>query len=179
MVPVAARPRQLALICGPAFSGKTTLSQALATRGLLRLSPDDILRSRGLEPGDGLPDECWGQALAEVCSRIGELARIGASGVVDDTACYRWLRDRYRQVAAACGLQAILIVLRIDRSEVSRRVAANTRNPLREGIRDAVLRDHLDRFEWPGPDEDAFEIDALWSLERQGGGYDASSVSRA
>jgi predicted kinase len=154
-------------MCGPAFSGKTTLSQALSTRGFVRLSPDDILRSKGLEPGDGLPDECWGQALADVCSRIGELAHTGASGVVDDTAGYRWLRDHYRQVAAACGLQAVLIVLRIDRSEVLRRVAANARNPLREGIRDAVLRAHLDRFEWPAPDEDAFEIDALCSLERQ------------
>jgi predicted kinase len=164
---IAVRPRQLALMCGPAFSGKTTLAQALSTRGFVRLSPDDILRSRGLEPGDGLPDECWGQALADVCTRIGQLARTGASGVVDDTACYRWLRDRYRRVAAGCGLRPVLIVLRIDPSEVLRRVAANARNALREGIRDTVLRDHLDRFEWPGPDEDALEIDALWSLEQQ------------
>jgi predicted kinase len=160
-------PRRLVVMCGPAFSGKTTLSRALATRGLVRLSPDDLLRSDGLEPGDGLPGECWGRALARICSQIEDLARAGASAVVDDTSCYRWLRDRYREVGAGCGLRALLILLRIDRSEVLHRVEANARTGLRQGIRDAVLREHLDRFEWPGPNEEALEIDALWPLERQ------------
>lgn len=43
----------------------------------------------------------------------------------------------------------------------------NRRLGLRPGIRTEVLRQHLDRFEWPTPDEDAFEIDPQWPLERQ------------
>jgi len=160
-------PRLLAVMCGPAFSGKTTLSRALVVHGFVRLSLDDVLRSNGVEPGDGLPDEWWGRALSHVCSGIEDLARVGVSALVDDTSCYRWLRDRYRQIATGCSLQTVLIVLRIERAEVMRRVQTNADSRQRQGIWDSVLREHLDRFEWPGPDEDPLVLDALWPLERQ------------
>jgi predicted kinase len=158
---------RLLILCGPAFSGKTTLSRALALRGWTRISPDEILRAKGMDPGDGLPDSVWGQALEEVCARIEALVGAGPDGVLDDTSCYRWLRDRYRQTARQCGIEVALAVLRVDRDEVRRRVAANARHGHREGIRDDVLRAHLDSFEWPMADEAGLELDALWNVERQ------------
>jgi predicted kinase len=157
----------LLVLCGPAFSGKTTLSHALARRGWTHISPDEILRAKGMEPGDGLPDSVWGEALVEVCARIEALVGQGRDGVLDDTSCYRWLRDRYRQVARQGGVDAALAVLRIDRDEVLRRVAANAQQGHREGIREDVLRAHLDAFEWPTEDEGALELDARWDVERQ------------
>jgi hypothetical protein len=56
--------------------------------------------------------------------------------------------------------------VRIDRAEVLRRVDANAGSGERPGIRPAVLQEHLDRFEWPGPDEDALELDALCPVDR-------------
>jgi predicted kinase len=155
------------LLCGPAFSGKTTLARALAGRGWCHLSPDDLLRMKGLEPGEGLPDAVWGDAVGEICSRIEALPAEQRDGVVDDTLCYRWLRDRYREAANRAGASTRLVALRIARSEVERRVAVNARERIRPGIRDAVLRAHLDAFEWPVASEGALEIEAGWSVERQ------------
>ena len=53
--------QRLYLLCGPAFSGKSTLA-ALAARGALLVSLDAILRQQGLEPGAGLPPQRWEEA---------------------------------------------------------------------------------------------------------------------
>jgi gluconate kinase len=109
-----------------------------------------------------LPEAVWGEALSDVCARIAAAGRAGASAVIDDTACYRWLRDRYRTAARAAGLEPVLVALRIDRADVLRRVEANARDPVRPGVRDSVLREHLDRFEWPDGEEGALDLDARW-----------------
>ena len=143
----------LALLCGPAFSGKTTLAAALAARfGYTRIALDDINARRGLDGGGGIPDAEWARthALARAEAEA-LLAHPSARVVVDDTFCYRFLRDAFRAVAANAGRDVRLIVLATTEAEIRARVAAGARAiaPGARAIAPAVLERNLATFEWP------------------------------
>jgi predicted kinase len=158
---------RLLLLCAPAFSGKTSLSRALAQRGWLRISLDDSLRARGLEPGQGLSEEAWNEASLAACTSLAEAGRQGQDVVLDETLCFRFLRDRYRDIAAKAGMSARLVVLKLPIEELRARVSANRRSLQRQDIADAVLEEHLAAFEWPSADEPHVLLDASASLEQQ------------
>jgi predicted kinase len=158
---------RLLLLCGPAFSGKTTLSRVLEAHGLVRISLDDVLRSRGLEPGAGLPDRAWQDASFAACLLITAAAQRGQDVVLDDTLCFRSLRDRYRELGSGANMSVFLVVLKISAVAVRERVAGNLRSPQRHGIDEALLESHLASFEWPGADEPHIELDGTSSVETQ------------
>src|SRR5688572_1159593 len=137
----------LLVLCGPSFSGKSTLAAALAARGLEVVSLDEINARRGLWGGDGLSGEEWAHTLALARAEVeARLCDPAARLVVDDTSCWRWLRDGWRELAARHGREVRLVVLLADEAELSRRRAAGG---ARRGIADAVLAAHLSSFEWP------------------------------
>jgi predicted kinase len=144
------------LLCGPAFAGKSTFAESLARQhDWPVVSTDEITQRRGLRLGDGVPvaeaAASHRRALAEVAAHLEAGSRVV---VVDDTNCYRFLRDDYRRVAAAAGATVVLAVFAPPEEEIRRRVAANEQRSTRAGIRPEVLEPHLREFEWPGPDED-------------------------
>jgi len=158
---------RMLLLCGPAFSGKTSLAEALALRGFVHVSLDRILAERGLQPGEGLPAAAWEMASAEACVQLAAVVRARRDAVLDDTLCYRFLRDRYRTVAAEVGAAVVLVVLAIDDDEVLRRARENERVRRRPGLRPQVLAAHLASFEWPTPDEAPIVLAATASLPDQ------------
>lgn len=148
-------PVPLLLLCGPAFSGKSTLARHLAERWQFSVvSLDAINARRGLSGGDGVPEEEWARtarlAEAEVA---GLLADMGSRVVVDDTLCFRFLRAGFAALAARAGRGSELLVPGTPLDEIRRRIAANARHPVRPGVNAAVLERHLATFEWPGEDE--------------------------
>ena len=149
------RSPPLVLLCGPAFSGKSTLARALSTgSGYAVVSFDAINASRGLSGGDGLPEAEWARTFALAQTEVEELLRWpSARVVVDDTLCYRFLRDGFRALAGRSGRECRLVVLRTSEQEIRRRLARNALTPERPGVAGAVLNPHLASFEWPGPDE--------------------------
>ena len=157
---------RLLLLCAPAFSGKTSLARALEARGWLRISTDDLLRQRGLEPGQGLPPELWNEASLAACTLIAAAAERDTDVVFDDTLCFRFLRDRYREVGAQAGMAIVLVVLKISPETIHARVEVNRRSPLRQDINDELLETHLSTFEWPAADEPHVQLDAEQSVER-------------
>src|SRR4029079_3355962 len=95
----------LYLLCGLAFSGKSTLAAALSRlTGAVVVSLDEINASRGLYGGMGIPDEDWGRTHTEALSLVEAALRAERSVVVDDTNCFRFLRDNYRQIADRRGV---------------------------------------------------------------------------
>lgn len=130
------------------------------------VSLDEILRARGLEPGTGLPVERWEEASGMAAERIRDPSWADRDLVLDDTLSRRFLRERYRGLAAATDRVPALIVLRAEEHELRRRIAENARIPRRPGINEDVLQAHLEGFEWPGEDELPVNLDAEERVEQ-------------
>lgn len=145
------------LLCGLSFAGKSTLARAIAElRGATIVSPDDINEERGVGfGGDGLSPSVWAKTLDIAIERLDGAMRRGEEVVVDETCCFRWLRDRYREVAHRHGYEVLLVKLDVPLEEIQRRRASNNEKPDRRAIRDEIFDSHLASFEWPTDDEAA------------------------
>ncbi len=149
----------LYLLCGIAFSGKTTLGRAISQHAGLRVvSTDEILALRGFSGGDGVPFQEWEKTHAIA---VGWLDRLMASGedlVVDDTNCYRWIRDRFRWLAGRHDYATRVIYLETPLDVLHRRRRANERSGERHRVVDEVFESHAADFEPPADDEDALRF---------------------
>ncbi|HUM13002.1 MAG TPA: ATP-binding protein [Myxococcaceae bacterium] len=145
----------LVLLSGPAFSGKSTLAAHLAARwGFEVVSLDAINARRGLRGGEGVPEAEWARTAALARDEVRALLSLpGSRVVVDDTLCFRFLRNDFRGIATEAGRDSVLLVLGTSIEDVRRRISENERRPTRGGIREVVLEQHLAAFEWPGVDE--------------------------
>jgi predicted kinase len=144
----------LILLCGRPFSGKSSLAARLAAdRGAAGISFDDINLERGLHGGDGLPVAEWAATLETAKSRTSTLLRQQDLVVVDDTLCFRWMRDAFRDLARAAGARAVLVYLDPPPAMLQERMAANQRTGERRSLAPHVLAEHLAGFESPEPDE--------------------------
>ena len=149
----------LVVLCGPPYSGKSTLAAALAARGAAVVSLDQILRADGLAPEKGLPVECWHYAFDVATEQVRATFDRSAVVVVDDTACYAFLRAHWRDVAAEAGHPMSLVVLHAPTELVLQRRAANQRTPHRPHVVDDVFEPHMATFDWPGKEESPLLFD--------------------
>jgi predicted kinase len=147
--------RTLILLCGRPFSGKSTLAGRLSTDpGTAVVSFDAINLERGLRGGDGVPVAEWARTLEIAKERAATLLAEYPRVVIDDTLCFRWLRDAFRDLARAAGARCVLVYLDPPQEVLQQRMAANAHTGARSGIDAAVLAEHLATFELPGTDED-------------------------
>ena len=158
--PLNLRPPIVFLLCGPSLAGKSRIAALLASSFAASIiCADDINAQRGLPFGaEGLPESVWGETLQLQLEQLRACAGDGRHAVVDDTLCYRWLRDRFRQQAADCGMQHRLLLLRPDADELLRRHRRLLQSRERPVLGAQRLADHLARFEWPSPDEGAVDL---------------------
>lgn len=117
------------------------------------ISFDAINAERGLWGGSGIPIAEWGRTHDIARERTGAAIRAGEVVVVDDTSSPRFLRDGWR--ALADGLGVSLVLVHVDTPvEVSlARQTANRVDPTRPDVADDVMREHIESFEPPTPDE--------------------------
>jgi predicted kinase len=177
----------LYLLCGLAFSGKSTLAEAMSRHlGCAVISLDDINARRGLFGGQGIPVEEWARTHDEAIRELEAALREGRSVVVDDTNCFRLLRDDYRAVAERYGVPSVVIHVDVPLDLALARLRANDRETSRAPVREAILRELAEKLEPPEPDEAVvvFPADAspdAWvrlslseSIEEQVGGMGSS-----
>jgi len=146
--------KTLYVMCGLAFAGKTTVARALAGRlGAAVVSLDEINLERGLRGGEGVPVEEWERTHRIALTRADELMRAGTEVVVDDTGCFRWLRDRYRAAAALRGFGTAVIFVATPHEEARRRMAANDPRTERPNVRAEILESLAATFEPPRAEE--------------------------
>lgn len=155
------------LLCGPSLAGKSTVAARIArATGAALLSADGVNAERGLPFGaEGLPESVWAESLRILLERLRGHARSGQSVVVDDTQCYRWLRDRYRAECVAGGLEAILLLVSVPQHVLYERHARLMSSGDRLVLSQARLADHLARFEWPSDDEHALDVSSERALD--------------
>jgi predicted kinase len=153
-------PPRAYLLCGPSLAGKSTLARRLAdTLGAVVVSADAINEERGLPfGGEGLPEAVWGETLERQLTLLDEHLRQGRSVILDDTLCYRWLRDRLRAAVTAAGGESVLLLLAPAREELLARHARLLGNAERPVLSKARLLEHLAAFEWPAAEEAPLEI---------------------
>ncbi len=151
------------LLCGPSLAGKSTLARQLA--GPLAasiVSADEINAGRRLPfGGEGLPESVWAETLRLELEAIDKAGRRGQSVIVDDTCCYRWLRDRLRSTCVAAGLLPVLLVLRVGTDDLEARRHAVKSTGARPVLSQERFADHVARFEWPGSDEVQLDVTGL------------------
>ncbi len=142
------------VLCGLAFAGKSTLAAALeAELGARVVSLDEINARRGLAGGAGIADEEWRRTHRLALAELEEALRQPGAVVIDDTNCWRWLRDAYRAVAAANGRPTVVLHLDVPLEEALARLRRNRDDPRRAPVREDVLLALADSFEAPAADE--------------------------
>jgi predicted kinase len=104
--------RHLYLMCGLPFSGKSTLARAIAARveGDV-VSLDELNAERGIARSFDMPVTEWAETHELALQRCRTLMAAGQAVVVDDTNCYRWLREDHRRDAKAAGYETIVVLL--------------------------------------------------------------------
>jgi predicted kinase len=119
------------------------------------VSLDDINAERGLHGGEGIAVEEWERTHGIALERMKELMAVGEDIVLDDTNCFRWLRDRYRKSAHENGYIAELVYLDVPLQDVQARIVQNSVTASRRSIESNIFGEHVRGFEAPQVDEAA------------------------
>ncbi len=149
------------LLCGRSFSGKSTLARALAgALPCVVVSLDAINDERGLHGGEGIPIKEWAHTMDIAHQRVSAALGEDSTVLVDDTSSPRFLRDAWRELAAAHNAPVILVFIDAPPSVVLSRQAANRATPRRRDVQDAVMRSHLETFKAPDDHETPIRVPA-------------------
>jgi predicted kinase len=146
----------LVILCGLPFSGKSTIARVLSERfGCAVVSLDAINEERGVgHGGEGLDDGVWSETQRLAVERVEDLMGVGrARMAVDDTCCFRFLRDDHRRAAERHGYRHVVVFVDTPEPLLRARMRENERTRARTGMTDAVFESCLARFERPGADE--------------------------
>ncbi|MFG3126726.1 AAA family ATPase [Streptomyces tendae] len=149
------------LLIGITGSGKTSLAQALATRGLIRLSVDEEVHRLHGRYGVDYPEHTYFEreapAIDAVRAQLVEHLQAGQSIVLDHGLWRRSDRDAWKKTVRAAGGRPLLVYLPASREELLRRLA--TRSDRQDAnaltVTPQALDDFYARFEPPTDDEDA------------------------
>ncbi|MFK4084713.1 AAA family ATPase [Kribbella sp. NPDC020789] len=153
---------KLVLLCGTAYSGKSTVARTLAPRiAATVVSLDEINARRGLWGGDGIPVEEWVKTHELAAAETRALLIAGTSVILDDTSSLRFLRDGWRAVAEDHGAAFTLLYLDIPADVIHARHTANEAAPTRRHVTEAVLTQHLADFDPPHPDENPVNLSSV------------------
>ena len=102
--------KTLYLLCGMPFSGKTTLGKSLSKYLYSPyISLDEINEARGLQGGEGIPVEEWEKTHLLAMQQLPSLMQSQQDIIIDDTSCFRWLRERWRTFVQQYDYQTIII----------------------------------------------------------------------
>jgi len=158
--------KSLFIMCGLPFSGKTTLASSIAAkRHAVLISLDEINESRGLRfGGEGAISQAqWQETHQIALSRLAEALSSDADIVIDDTNCFRFLRDNYRRLADAAGYRTVVVLVDTSTEEIKRRIFENRITKKRRHVMMDVLDNLITDFQWPTDDESCISPATLFS----------------
>jgi predicted kinase len=143
------------ILCGLAFSGKTTLAKTLVQRlGLARVSIDEINSARGVGLDNAwISPENWDLTYAESYRQLDEYLRAGRSVLYDAGNFNRAERDKARAIAAQSGAGALVIYVTTPETTTRERWQRNRLTHERNDIRDDYFEIGAQMFEPPAADE--------------------------
>jgi len=148
-------PPKLYILCGEAFSGKSTLSKKIAEHfGAKIVGRDEIYfameRILALE---NTPDEdddlLWKNMWPLVLQGVKNQLLLGNSVVIDDNCLYVKERDELRTVAKEVGVESILVFLDIPMEILKERKEQNKISKTRHDVPSAWFAEDSLFFERP------------------------------
>ncbi|MFJ2771744.1 AAA family ATPase [Streptomyces sp. NPDC087300] len=148
------------LLAGITGSGKTTVAQALADHGYVRLSVDEEVHRLHGRYGVDYPEHTYFErerpVVEAVRGRFEKELESGNDVVLDHGLWRREERGTWKQAAQEAGGHPVLVYLPADRDELLRRLAE--RNQREDANALAVTPEALDdffaRFDPPADDEE-------------------------
>jgi predicted kinase len=147
-------PKLLLLMCGPSFSGKTTLSKRIAeTIGCKRISFDELNEKRGLICAEFIPPEEWGKTSNEAIDLMKIEMERGSIILIDDTFCFEFLRSRFKSIADEYDYKTLIIFIDISEDTIRNRIKENEFKKVRSTINMSLFDEHMQEFEKPLLDE--------------------------
>ena len=154
------------LLCGMPFSGKTTLGKYLAPKlEAFYISLDEINKSRGLFGGEGISIEEWEKTHHLAMQDIQNFMPSHQDIILDDTNCFRWLRDRFRNWVAQYEYNTVLIFIDLSAAEIERRIVANNKIQSRHKVKPEIIEEMKQTFEPPQADEETIVYHPSQSIE--------------
>lgn len=143
----------VALVCGPAGAGKSTLAHRLAARGAVHLSFDEDAWRLGHRTHP-LPAHVADALHADLRTRLVALVRQGRDVVVDTSFWSRAARTSYRELVRPYGVEPVTMHLATPHALVMDRLAARSGSgPHDVLVPPELARRHLVGFEVPTRDE--------------------------
>jgi predicted kinase len=158
--------KTLYLLCGMPFSGKTTLGKSIAKYlNSPYISLDEINEARGLYGGDGIPVEEWEKTHLLAMQQLQSLMPLRQDIILDDTSCFRWLRERFSNFVKQHDYQTIIVFLDIPLSIIRKRLEKNEETQARHRVRQDIIEEMAKTFELPQKDENVVKYSANQSID--------------
>jgi predicted kinase len=145
----------LYILCGEAFSGKSTLSKKIAEHFDAKIIGRDeiyfaIEKILALE---STPDEddhlLWKSMWPLVLQGVKNQLLLGNSVVIDDNCLYLKQRDELRAIAKEIGIESLLIFLDVPTEVLKERKEQNKISKTRHDVPSAWLAEDSELFERP------------------------------
>lgn len=148
------RPHLL-VTCGLPFSGKSTLSRALAAElGIAHVEVDALHARNGFRPGiDPIERSDWIAAYQRGYAELEAHLRAGRPSVFDAVSFRRLQRNRVRRVAERLGVPATLVLLDVTADEAWARMERNRFTRERVDVPIESFREVAEGMQWPESDE--------------------------
>lgn len=149
----------LYIMCGQAFSGKSTLAKQIAhyTNGAL-ISQDAIWFDKEKEATQSGTQPDYHEVLEISKQRIRQALQQGQSAVFDNTNAGFNHREEFRQIAHECNADAIVVYLNTSTEELKKRQAQNKLTKERHDPDEEEIQKVRDRFEVPTAAEHVVEF---------------------
>lgn len=150
----------LIILCGEAFSGKTTLSKSLAKkfeakiigRDKIYFALDKMLAFED-SPYDS-EDNLWKNLLWPIMMQgIKNQLLLGNSVVVDDNCLFLDQRQQLRNVAGSMNVRNVLIYMNISAGMLKKRRQQNKKSKMRHDVPSSWLEKDFKKFQRPNKKE--------------------------
>lgn len=140
-------------MCGPSGAGKSTYGRRLESDGMVRLSFDVEMWSRGISTVP-LPPHVRDEIDTDLRARLLDLVAAGTDVVLDFSFWSRRMRDDYRDLLEPTGVVPETVYLATDRDTVLRRMRARRGGHADDFmLPEDLVAQYFDHFEPPTPDE--------------------------
>lgn len=159
--------KKLYIMCGVAFSGKSTLAKKIAeAKKAVLISQDELWFKKKAELNlDPDSDEDWNMVLQLSIAAVKEKLLDGLSVVFDDISLKYKDREGLRNLAKEFGVEAVVIFLNIPRNIQQERQTKNTETKERHEVPENLIAWGWEELEIPREDENTFEFKPETNIE--------------